>query len=96
MSIGKICLAASLSLGFATAGSAQDIRFKFNNPSFGGNAFNSSHLLGLAEIQQQFDPPTGGGAREPSSCVDCNWSGQSDYWGWTWDWGYRYGRWPAD
>ncbi len=33
--------------------SAQDLTFSFNNPSFGGNPFNSSHFLALADIQNQ-------------------------------------------
>lgn len=32
---------------------AQDLTFGFVNPSFGGNPFNSSHLLSLADIQNQ-------------------------------------------
>jgi curli production assembly/transport component CsgF len=32
-------------------GSADEIRFGFTNPSFGGNAFNSAHLLGTAQAQ---------------------------------------------
>ena len=58
MRILKVSSAALLSTCMLSTASAQDISFKFNNPSFGGNSFNSSHLLGLAEIQQQFDPPT--------------------------------------
>lgn len=52
LSVG--CVLAGVSIGSA---SAQDITFKFNNPSFGGNSFNSGHLLGLAEIQQQHEDP---------------------------------------
>jgi len=36
---------------------AQEIVHTFNNPSFGGNSFNSSHLLGLAEIQNRTEDP---------------------------------------
>lgn len=57
----KFCTFVAISLlssSLASAVSAQEIRFQFNNPSFGGNSFNSSHLLGLAEIQQQHQPPT--------------------------------------
>lgn len=35
---------------------AQDITFKFVNPSFGGNSFNSAHLLAIAELDRP-DPP---------------------------------------
>ena len=41
-------------LFFAEVASSQDLSFEFVNPTFGGNSFNSSHLLGLAEIQNQF------------------------------------------
>lgn len=37
---------------------AQDVTFKFNNPSFGGNSFNSTHLLSTADLQNQFIPST--------------------------------------
>ena len=45
---------------------AQDLTFQFVNPSFGGNPFNSSHLLSLAEIQNQHTDD-GGGAPATSS-----------------------------
>ncbi|MFG6665299.1 curli assembly protein CsgF [Sulfitobacter sp. 916] len=35
------------------AAGAQDMTFSFTSPSFGGNSFNSSHLLALADIQNQ-------------------------------------------
>jgi len=39
-------------VGFLPAGAhADDQTFKFVNPSFGGNPFNSSHLLGVANAQ---------------------------------------------
>lgn len=37
----------------ALPAAAQDLTFQFVNPSFGGSSFNSSHLLSLAEIQNQ-------------------------------------------
>ena len=51
---------AGVVIGGLSAGTAfaQDLTFKFNNPSFGGNSFNSAHLLALAELQKQFDEPT--------------------------------------
>jgi len=52
-----VCLCGVSVAGFATGAVAQDITFSFNNPSFGGNPFNSGHLLGLAEIQQQHEEP---------------------------------------
>lgn len=32
---------------------SQDLSFQFVSPTFGGNSFNSSHLLALADIQNQ-------------------------------------------
>lgn len=48
-------VAASLSL--STAASAQDLTYKPVNPSFGGNPFNSAHLLGIANAQNDFKDP---------------------------------------
>ena len=52
----KIVLMATL-LSFSGSVHAQDIKFGFVNPSFGGNPFNSGHLLGLAEIQNTHEAP---------------------------------------
>lgn len=49
---------------------AQDLTFQFTSPSFGGSSFNSSHLLALADIQNQFVDD--GSSRTPTS------SSQSD------------------
>ena len=41
--------------GILTAGAqAQDMVYTPTNPSFGGNPFNSSHLLGLANAQNNY------------------------------------------
>lgn len=37
---------------------AQDIVYQPVNPSFGGNPFNSNHLLGIANAQNDFTSPT--------------------------------------
>ena len=42
------------SLALCGQASAQQLTFTPVNPSFGGNPFNSSHLLGLASAQNQF------------------------------------------
>jgi curli production assembly/transport component CsgF len=36
---------------------AQELTFEFNNPSFGGNPFNSAHLLGIASAQNKYKDP---------------------------------------
>ena len=48
-------MAAGLSL--ATPAGAQDLVHEPVNPSFGGNPFNSNHLLGIANAQNDFRDP---------------------------------------
>jgi curli production assembly/transport component CsgF len=36
---------------------AQDMTYKPINPTFGGNSFNSQHLLGIANAQNDFRDP---------------------------------------
>lgn len=38
-------------------GCAQELVYTPVNPSFGGNPFNSSHLLGIANAQNDFEAP---------------------------------------
>ncbi|WP_395622495.1 curli assembly protein CsgF [Sphingomonas daechungensis] len=42
----------------STSASAEDLVYKPINPSFGGNPFNSSHLLGIANSQNKFKDPS--------------------------------------
>jgi len=53
----NFAVAVIVLLSLCESVSAQDIVHGFQNPSFGGNPFNSSHLLGLAEIQNQHEEP---------------------------------------
>lgn len=41
----------------ATTASAQDLVYEPINPSFGGNPFNSGHLLAIANAQNDYEPP---------------------------------------
>lgn len=41
-------------LALPAEASAQDLTYKPINPTFGGNSFNSNHLLGLANAQNDF------------------------------------------
>lgn len=41
----------------AGVASAQDITYKPINPTFGGNPFNSAHLLGVANAQNNYRDP---------------------------------------
>lgn len=58
MKFSNFLFAAAFAATPISGAKAQQIVHKFINPSFGGTAFNSSHLLGLAEIQQQHHAPT--------------------------------------
>ena len=49
------CLAAAGL--FTNAAMAQDMVYEPINPSFGGNPFNSAHLLGIANAQNDFKDP---------------------------------------
>lgn len=48
---------AGLILGAASGAAAQDLTYKPINPTFGGNPFNSSHLLGIANAQNDYRDP---------------------------------------
>lgn len=50
--------AAIMSAGMLAAPAmAQDLTYQPINPSFGGNPFNSSHLLGIANAQNDYKDP---------------------------------------
>ena len=50
--------AAIMSVGMLAAPAvAQDLTYQPINPSFGGNPFNSSHLLGIANAQNDYKDP---------------------------------------
>ncbi|MBS0234666.1 MAG: curli assembly protein CsgF [Proteobacteria bacterium] len=57
----RILLTGALFLPFcAHASFASELVYTPINPSFGGNAFNSSHLLATAQAQNQFKAPSSG------------------------------------
>ncbi|RZI99460.1 MAG: hypothetical protein EON90_11375 [Brevundimonas sp.] len=51
----------------AGGASAQDLAYTPVNPSFGGNPFNSAHLMGLANAQNGYKDPA---SAAPSSQAD--------------------------
>ena len=61
------CVLAGLMMT-ALPAAAQDLVYQPRNPSFGGDPFNSSHFLGLADRQNQFDGGSdrGGISRDPT------------------------------
>ncbi|UNK81312.1 curli assembly protein CsgF [Sphingopyxis granuli] len=48
------------------AGHAQDIVYTPVNPSFGGNPFNSAHLLGIASAQNKYKDPNAVTSTDPA------------------------------
>ena len=57
----RVWLAAFAAVGFAafaSGASAQDMVYTPVNPTFGGNPFNSQHLLGIANAQNKFKDPS--------------------------------------
>jgi len=58
----KLAVSASIAVS-AWPAAAQDLVYEPINPSFGGNPFNSAHLLGIANAQNNYKDPkasTGG------------------------------------
>jgi curli production assembly/transport component CsgF len=52
-----LALGATLLACAATPVLAQDITYQPVDPSFGGNPFNSAHLLGIANAQNKYKDP---------------------------------------
>ena len=67
--IGAITTILAVSLGSAalTPAVAQDMVYQPVDPSFGGNPFNSAHLLGIANAQNDYKDPS---ARQTNSQAD--------------------------
>ena len=64
----KVTSAAIAALAlWTTETSASDLVYVPINPSFGGNPFNSSHLLGVATAQSKYKDPTAISASDPAS-----------------------------
>ena len=49
--------AAGIAVALAQPAAAQDMVYTPIDPTFGGNPFNSSHLLGIANAQNKFKDP---------------------------------------
>ncbi len=49
--------ATAITLGMGAPALAQDITYQPIDPSFGGNPFNSAHLLGIANAQNDYKDP---------------------------------------
>jgi curli production assembly/transport component CsgF len=56
----RFAAAATLALAAASVGGpafAQDLVYRPTDPTFGGNPFNSAHLLGIANSQNNYKDP---------------------------------------
>jgi curli production assembly/transport component CsgF len=65
--ISALALGAILLACAASPALAQDITYQPVDPSFGGNPFNSAHLLGIANAQNTYKDPS---AKTSSSQAD--------------------------
>lgn len=54
---GRVVAALTVMILSCASARADEMTFKFNNPSFGGNPFNSSHLLAVANAQNDNENP---------------------------------------
>ena len=54
----RLSIAAAMAVFSTHAAGAQELVYEPINPSFGGNPFNSSHLLAIANAQDDNDPPS--------------------------------------
>lgn len=57
MRVGAFLTICGLVLTAAPAAAAQDLVYQPVNPTFGGNPFNSAHLLGVAGAQNDYKDP---------------------------------------
>lgn len=57
MRIWPVALAAGLCIALESPALAGDLVYTPIDPSFGGNPFNSAHLLGIANAQNKFKDP---------------------------------------
>ena len=64
--IGALAAVAAVWGAHASVAVAQDIVYEPVNPSFGGNPFNSPHLLGIANAQNNFKDPKAAGSGSQS------------------------------
>lgn len=52
------CASAAVAIAMPTVSAAQDLSYQPINPTFGGNSFNSAHLLGIANAQNDYRDPS--------------------------------------
>lgn len=55
---GLIATSMAVTIAFAPSAASQDLVYEPISPSFGGNPFNSNHLLATAESQNDYKDPS--------------------------------------
>lgn len=55
--LGATSIVIAAAIAAASPAQASDITFEFNNPSFGGDSFNSAHMLAIASAQNKYKDP---------------------------------------
>lgn len=65
--LAGIAIAATATLLSSGTARASELVYTPINPSFGGNPFNSAHLLGIATAQSKYKDPTAISASDPAS-----------------------------
>lgn len=60
-------MTAAVAIGAVPPAHASDIVYTPINPSFGGNPFNSSHLLAIATAQNKYKDPSAVSSTDPAS-----------------------------
>ena len=68
--IKGVLLAVGLLVGSTSAAFSSELTYQPVNPSFGGNPFNSSHLLGIANAQNKHTGGSSGRSRSGVSNSD--------------------------
>ena len=55
---GRLFVVSACVVTFAGSAAAQDLSYEPVSPTFGGNPFNSAHLLGVANAQNDYKDPS--------------------------------------
>lgn len=56
--VGRLLVACACLVTFSSGAAAQDLSYEPVSPTFGGNPFNSAHLLGVANAQNDYKDPS--------------------------------------
>lgn len=67
INLGSACAVLIFCVAGTTSANASDLVYTPQNPSFGGNSFNSAHLLGVANSINKYKDPTAADASNPAN-----------------------------